>query len=708
MGRSRARFALSLILIAACKGPAGPTGPSGQVAPDGPAEPPGDAGPPGHSTRITGAGLKLTLTDAKIEGTKATAYFKVTDGADLPLDLNGRYTEGAVTARFVLAVLDGQYTAYTTRAQTSPITGDTAVQASTDTGGTFTEIGVDQGTYAYELNTQINVVDPAKTHTVAVYATRPFGDKTYVDNAEFSFVPAGGTPEERSIVTDEACNSCHGQLQAHGFARREVKLCITCHSPQTVDPDTRNTVDMKVMIHKIHRGSSLPSVLAGAPYQIIGFGQTVADFSTVVFPQDFGCTKCHIGPQGDAWKERPNRAACGSCHDLTAFVDPPPTGFTSHAGGPQADDASCVTCHPSMGGVAGITDVHWRLPEIPGAPVLSLRLLAVTATAPGQQPQIDFEVKSGGQPRDITVDKLTTLRATVAGPTSDYATFFQATIQGSGASGTLTAIDAAAGQFRYVFPASGAISPSATGTYAFALEANLAFMTGRLGGTSNTVYAAVTDPTPVPHRLVVDAAKCDNCHGELAAHGGTRVGAGYCELCHNPENTNDERVARFESTMVTPNTVDLKVMIHKIHRGEHLLEPYVLGGNPAPTKANPGGNPVSFNEVRFPGDLRECTTCHLLDTQNLPLQVNVRPVRFDTLTCTEDPAADADNFCDVRVVTATHFVQPVTAVCTSCHDSDLTAAHADVNTTVDGRESCATCHSPGAIFDPAIWHQREP
>ena len=86
-------------------------------------------------------------------------------------------------------------------------------------------------------------------------------------------------------MSTEACNTCHDPLALHGGARRETQLCILCHTEQTSDPDTGNTVDFKVMIHKIHRGADLPSVQSGTPYQIIGFRNSVHDFSDVVIPR---------------------------------------------------------------------------------------------------------------------------------------------------------------------------------------------------------------------------------------------------------------------------------------------------------------------------------------------------------------------------------------------------------------------------------------
>jgi len=72
---------------------------------------------------------------------------------------------------------------------------------------------------------------------------------------------------------------------------------ITSVGPKSApeaDPDTGNTVDMKVFIHKLHMGSSLPSVQAGGHYQIVGFNNSVADFSTVVFPANGGPLACAV------------------------------------------------------------------------------------------------------------------------------------------------------------------------------------------------------------------------------------------------------------------------------------------------------------------------------------------------------------------------------------------------------------------------------
>src|SRR5581483_8412677 len=115
----------------------------------------------------------------------------------------------------------------------------------------------------------------SETHTVGAQVERAFGGQTLVANPIFDFVPSGGAvTTTREVATTAECNTCHGRLEAHGGGRREVRLCQLCHTDQATDPDTGNTIDFKVMIHKIHRGKDLPS-LAGliTKYSIIGFQQ---------------------------------------------------------------------------------------------------------------------------------------------------------------------------------------------------------------------------------------------------------------------------------------------------------------------------------------------------------------------------------------------------------------------------------------------------
>jgi predicted CXXCH cytochrome family protein len=172
-------------------------------------------------------------------------------------------------------------------------------------------------------------------------------------NATFDFVPAGGSPTlERNIVKTETCNQCHRQLRLHG-SRIETKLCVTCHNPGSWVSDPANeTVDFKIMIHRIHMGADLPVL----PYAIGNH-----DYSTVEFPADVrsaagknnanggtinrvACTKCHDPndtdtPQAIAY-QTPKRAACSSCHNDVDFA----TG-ANHPGGIQTDDSGCTTCH---------------------------------------------------------------------------------------------------------------------------------------------------------------------------------------------------------------------------------------------------------------------------------------------------------------------------------------------------------------------------
>ena len=112
----------------------------------------------------------------------------------------------------------------------------------------------------------------------------------------------------REIVSDTACNACHERLMFHGGGRRDVQYCVTCHNPGSTDAQSTNTVDFTVMIHKIHRGAELPSVVAGGEYYIVGFGNDKVDYSHIEWPQDIrNCQACHDEnddrtPQAQNWR----------------------------------------------------------------------------------------------------------------------------------------------------------------------------------------------------------------------------------------------------------------------------------------------------------------------------------------------------------------------------------------------------------------------
>ena len=120
-------------------------------------------------------GLVLEIIDVVIPPDRQTEVtYTITDPAGLPLDRNGVYTPGPVSTSWVLSFIpayEDAYIAYTTRVQTSPITGDSATQGSTDSGGAYTELSI--GTYKYKFGTVLpQGYDMDATHTLGVYARR--------------------------------------------------------------------------------------------------------------------------------------------------------------------------------------------------------------------------------------------------------------------------------------------------------------------------------------------------------------------------------------------------------------------------------------------------------------------------------------------------------------------------------------------------------
>lgn len=339
------------------------------------------------------ANASITSASADVAGTVAIA-FTIKDRADAGVTgLKGFSFNIARLTAPATGEASNRWVPYLQRLQvvsdagTYPRPAGTAAdQGSTENTGTLVELGSGKYTYTFlnklgttRVPTSGSVIpyDRAVPHRVSVMFGGSVGP---TGTATFDFVPDGSAATlSRAIVQTSSCKACHGEeFHGHGGNRRTVENCVTCHSPGMIDPQGGETLDLKVMIHKIHAGGHLDSVPGpdgkvwddpatavdesadNGSYAIWGFGDRKQEWSKVGFPAEIAnCTKCHqgTGAQVDNWKTVPSREACGSCHDQVNFV----TG-TNHAGGVQANDNACAVCHPASGAI--VPGVIYPIPTV--------------------------------------------------------------------------------------------------------------------------------------------------------------------------------------------------------------------------------------------------------------------------------------------------------------------------------------------------------
>lgn len=637
--------------------------------------------------------FKVISADIASDGTIKTR-FRIEDPKGLPLDREGIQTPGAVSVSLIAATIPNgqtQYTAYTTRVQTSPINGVSATQAAADSGGTFDKVA--DGEYVYTFRTKApSSVDRTATHTIGIYGSRNLGEfdlGTDFASVVYSFLPAGGkVTTVRDVVKTSSCNKCHDELAFHGGSRKGVELCVLCHTPQTTDPDTGNTVNLPVMVHKIHAGATLPSVKAGGKYQIIGFNQNVSDWSEVNYPADVrNCQTCHEQGPGAASQAmnvyKPNRAACGACHDDVNFA----TG-ANHADLPQISDNQCSQCHTVQGelefdvSIRGAHTVPQQSTMLTG---LQYDLIKVDDGTAGKKPTVTFKLSDkDGNPLDFSA--MNRLAFTLGGPTTDY------TMGDHGyVAEQVAAADLKGGPGTYTYTFKTAIPANATGTFTIGIEGRRVEtvlpgtkkqMSIQYGAKQGKVINFSVDGTPAqPRRKVVALEKCNACHYNLTLHGANRNAIEQCVVCHNPvENDGARRPASANPVQ----SVDFRTLIHKIHMGRELAnEKFIVYGF--------GGSLNDFSDVGFPamsktgeiGNLRACDMCHVNGSEHLPLR--------DDLANVVNPRA--------RINPA----GPATTACLACHNSKSAASHALANTSALG-ESCATCHSETSEFSVSKVH----
>jgi hypothetical protein len=255
------------------------------------------------------------------------------------------------------------------------------------------------------------------THRVSVTTG---GHNGPTGEGDFDFVPDGSAVvATRNIVQTESCKKCHGpEFAGHGGDRVTVEGCVACHSPDSYDAQSGESIEMAVMIHKIHAGNELPSVAGldghyydnpwtaadetadNGEYALWGHGTppSKASWEHAALPAVLSnCQACHTGSgaNADNWKTVPSRAACGSCHDTIVWS----TGV-NHAGGLATTDDACVFCHPATGTGFGqsVTEAHnWTKKDIRNIPEFDITLTTNTPSrgyyVSGESPVVTIVLK---------------------------------------------------------------------------------------------------------------------------------------------------------------------------------------------------------------------------------------------------------------------------------------------------------------------------
>ena len=663
-------------------GPQGPPGPLGPLGPVGIEGPQGPLGPPGQNFVALGNGLSVKLKSVELTGdNRPRVTLSLGDGWGLALPVEALEGYGFTIAQVTvdpetnisryqnLLVRTVEGRPYAVAGQERAPALATASQPFAESGGVWENLGGGAYTYTF-TNTFTFEADEKLTTVLGVYAYR--SGRTAVANDLLTWVPAGGEPvTTRDVVSTGSCNSCHDPLAFHGGTRRLAGLCTTCHTAQNVDPASGTTLDFRGLVHKIHAGKSLPSVVSGIPYQLIGFRQSVYDYSTVAWPQDTrNCTTCHTGGQdSDNFKTKPQQAACVACHD-NVLLD---IGQNHPGNKPRADD-TCVECHEPDGEDFddSIVGSHTLPVNAVRAGKLFLEIVNTAPMAVGSAPAIDFKI-TDGDGQALSLSDLDYLAATVAGPTDDYVERATEVLIQDGES--IASVNSAGdGVYRYVF--SYQLPAGASGSYAMGLEGSLLKRVPkvservRVSAFNPVVYAALGNGATAPRRSIVDGEGCAACHGQFLAHGGVRQNVEYCALCHNAGATD---AASRPAEALPSASLDFKSLIHSIHRGdERNTKPFVVYGAQESV--------YDFSELRFPGNLANCVECHRPGTYTLPLADAVRA----TTVVNADQTAGS--------------LLPTRAVCTACHDGTATGAHAELETTASGIESCEVCHGSGSEF----------
>jgi OmcA/MtrC family decaheme c-type cytochrome len=364
-----------------------------------------------------------------------------------------------------------------------------------------------------------------------------------------------------------------------------------------------------------------------------------------------------------------------------------------------AGQLSCGTARPLSAAPGGGGQAGYAL-EITGATVQNGKV-AVT-----------YQIKNNGQPSPLPVcgnaatGTCQDTRWTLAELTKDPDTgldAYRSLILQTGVSGQYGTVD------QPTFENNGTLEDLGNGTYRYTYATELPagddlslthragvfarFQTAAATGGAAAQYApqqpnVVFDFVPAggtPQTLeVVAASSCDQCHGEVRAHGGFRRGTLICTTCHTYQLADPE--TQDPANPGQPNPISFTNLVHRIHRGQDLPTLAALDGtldpnNPLATYEIVGfrGAHAIFGKIvtdpatgaptraglAFPQDIRNCNACH----GGAP-QGGAHLTAVSQQTC---QSCHSDVVFDTGKVDSYHRLHTagvqVNGACTSCHTS---------------------------------------